>query len=460
MEDISLLLADQNPWWTTADFRRARSSPYRRTVFSELIRYVGDLGESGRAAVLLGPRQVGKTTLLLQVADELLDKGWPPANLTFFDFSDDRLVRPTSARVVASTRPPGFRDDYPRVLLLDEIQESEAWQRWLKIAVDESRRANANSRSYLLATGSSAKSLRGGGVESGQGRWDELLVEGLTFREFLSLNATRTESETDRVDDVASRDPTLFPRFLLSGGFPEHARNVASVAPLSRIRQDIIERAVLRDLLDSGAEIDRVKRLFVSLVMGSGAIWDAASRTTLLEADRKSVDQWLRLLEDTRLVQRLETDHRPRSSPSGQLRPRKKIYAADHGLITALSSLTNPLADSETRGRVLEATVFRHLREVARTTGSQIGYFRRSDDLEIDFVVRPPNGGAIAIEVTTSARARERKVMRFSDAAALAKAERKLLIYDGILESSRQGVTQVPAHRFLLDPGEYLDGSL
>lgn len=144
----------------------------------------------------------------------------------------DRLMKAISPHVVASTNPPGFRADCPRIFLLDEIQESESWRRWLKSAVDESRRAGPDTRSYFVATGSSAATLRTGSVESGQGRWDELTVEGLTFREFLTLNAPRSTSASDADPTLASRDPSLFPRYLTSGGFPEHARNVTGVDPL------------------------------------------------------------------------------------------------------------------------------------------------------------------------------------------------------------------------------------
>jgi predicted AAA+ superfamily ATPase len=50
------------------------------------------LGDSRRALVLSGPRQVGKTTILYQVIGDLLgNQGWPAENITYFDFSDERL---------------------------------------------------------------------------------------------------------------------------------------------------------------------------------------------------------------------------------------------------------------------------------------------------------------------------------------------------------------------------------
>lgn len=453
--DISSLLQYQNRWWSDPRFRVARVYANRRDVFPRVLSYAGDLN-IGRAALLLGPRQVGKTTLLLQMVDELLDRGWPPANVIFFDFADDRLLAAISPRDVTEAKPPGLRADWPRVFLFDEIQESLAWQRWLKSAVDDSRRTPKSERGIFIATGSSAGTLSDGTIESGQGRWDEIPIEGLSYGEFLKLNARAIDGVVETAEQVSARDPSAFDRYLLTGGFPEHARSALVQNPLPRIRQDIIERALLRDLRRSGTEIDRVKRLFIYLVADSGAIWHRRNRAHDMGANEKSLDDWLDLLEGTRLIWRLEPDRQPPMKAATQLRPRKKIYAADHGLVTAMSSLADPLADPDVRGSVLEAAVFRHLRDVARSTNAELSYFRRSDDLEIDFVLRPARGQAIAIEVTSSARARG-KIGRLTKAAGAARIDRRVLVYDGLVEGTLEGIERISAHRFLSDPAQALE---
>jgi len=459
--ELSPLIQEQNPWWERPEYRSARTIPRRRDVFQNIFNYLGD-ASTGRAALLLGPRQVGKTTLLLQIADELLDRGWPPGNLTFFDFSDDRLTEPISPRVIVGARSSGYRSDWPHVFLFDEIQEATAWQRWLKAAVDESRREIRSERALFIATGSSAGSLRDGTIESGQGRWDEIPIEGLSYREFVRLNAFAPPGqEPESIETVLGRDPTLFNRYLETGGFPEHALPAAMGGkPLARIRQDVVDRAILRDLRRSGVEIDRVKRLFVYLVRQSGGIWNAQDRAADLEADRKSVEEWLLLLESTRLVHRLESDRGPVKRPKAatQLRPRKKIYAADHGLVSALSS-GDPLSDPDIRGRLVEAAVFRHLREASSVVDGRLGYFRRDDDLEIDFVWRSARGAAVAVEVTASRTLKGPKVARLQKAASLLGIARKLLVYDGIVSTTGDLVEAIPLHEFLFEPVRFLEGS-
>jgi hypothetical protein len=332
------------------------------------------------------------------------------------------------------------------VFLFDEIQEAPAWQKWLKSAVDEARRGDRHTQSFFIVTGSAAASLRDGAVESGQGRWDEIPIEGLSYGEFLRFNA----------DDVLTRDPTVFDRYLLTGGFPEYARGDASGAAISRIRQDIIDKAILRDLRRRNVDVDHVKRLFVYLVNDSGATWNASNRASDLGINRKTAEEWLSLLVDTRLLCRLFPAVIRKGKAADQLRSRQRVYAADHGLIAALSSLPDPLGDSETRGRSFEAAVFRHLREVARAQSGRLGYFRLNDTEEIDFVWQPQKGKAVGIEVTNSKRVRPRKTEKVVRAAALAGIERRILVHDGLLADLSRGVKTVPVRDFLLAPAKYL----
>ena len=102
---IREILEDRNPWWLDPEARRIVPS-VRRDLYEELERFVG-LEGGRRAAVIIGPRQVGKTTLLLQLANQLLSQGWPPANLTYFDFSDDRLLEEISPRSVTDVTAMG-----------------------------------------------------------------------------------------------------------------------------------------------------------------------------------------------------------------------------------------------------------------------------------------------------------------------------------------------------------------
>lgn len=436
---VSDILQDHNPWWRDPASRRALRFPVRRQLQNEVLARL-QRTDDRRALVLLGPRQVGKTVLLFQVADDLLAAGWPPGNLTYFDFSDDRLTSAITAREVAEAQPVGVDPDLPRVLLLDEVHFAPGWDRWLKQAVDA-------GGLRIVATDSAASLLRDGARESGQGRWDEVRIEGLTLREFARLQA-------DSQEDVASvlrRLPNLVERYLSLGGFPEHALSEDPPAVRTRLRSDVVERAILRDLVRQDVDLSRVRDLFVYLVRDSGALFDATSRGRDLGADPRSVREWVRLLEETMLLSPLDLQTR---RASAGLRARPKIYAADHGMVAAFASLPR---QPKLRGKLFEAVVFRHLREVSRSRDLRLSYFRQTDDLELDFVLEGEEGILCAVEVTSATRLREEKVARVRKAGAALGTDRLVLVHGGFVEEKAEGVRAVPLARFLADPAEALE---
>jgi predicted AAA+ superfamily ATPase len=434
------ILEDQNPWWREPAHRSARRYPVRRdlqrVVLTQLLRL-----DDRRALVLLGPRQVGKTVLLRQLADDLLDADLAPGNLTYFDFSDERLTGELSPRDVAGARPVGFVEDQPRILLLDEVRLAGDWARWLKQAVDAGGQR-------IVVTDSAASLLREGSRESGQGRWDEHHLEGLSFREFLRLQSGPEEP----VEQVLRRAPNLLERYLALGGFPEHARSDDFPDVRQRLRGDIADRAILRDLATAGVDVQRVKDLFVYLIQDSGAELNAESRGNDLKADPRSIRDWIRLLSDTLLIAPLERRTR---QAAASLRSRTRLYAADHGLVAAFAAA--PPGDERVRARIFEAVVFRHLREAARQLGAELTFFRQDEEREIDFVLAG-GGVTVGIEVTSSSRVRPEKLEKIRKAGELLGADRLLLIHGGLIQEAGDWVQPVPLSRFLLDPIVTLGG--
>lgn len=442
---LSELLTAQNPWWSHPERRVAKDFPYRRKLQPIVLsRLLGS--DDHRALVLMGPRQVGKSTLLRQVVDDLLDRGWPPANLTYFDFADDRVTTPVTVQGVVEAQPEGLHPGVPRIFLLDEIAGVPRWDRWLKQAVD--RRIGR-----IVATDSAASLVRSAGRESGPGRWDELWLEGLTFREFVQFSQPTA-------DEAALRavGPRLLEDYLLRGGFPEHARGLPGLRGdaddqtiLRKVREDVADRALLRDLAREVEDPDPVRALFVYLAQSSGAILNVARRASDLRHDPRTVGRWVHLLEDTLLLVRLP---RFAEHPAALLRARPKIFAADHGLVNAFA-LLDP-TEAEVRGRVFETVVFRHLRELQRQDSRvRVSFYHDGRNVEGDFILLLP-GSTVAIEVTSSIRPRPERLDKVQTIAHRTGADRRILIYNGVVERREKDVELVPLARFLWEPQELM----
>ncbi len=436
MEEIA---AGQNPWWQRPQIRSSRHLATRRDLFDELYSAIVAPGQN-RAQILLGPRQVGKSTLLFQLIDALLDDGVPGANITFFDFSDDRLTpRSLSPREVVTLIPPGFDAKAPRYFLFDEITWAvAAWDRWLKQAVDASRRAESQPSTRFILSSSSASLLRDASLESGQGRWDIHFLEGMTLSEYERL--------------APGREPEPALTYLQTSGYPGQFWDPDRASGRKRLREDITDRAILHDLLIHNVDVARVKALFTYLVQTAGSQWEARHRAMDLDADPRTVSQWLRLLEQTGLVTILprwssgKTGKPAKASSELGLHP--KVYASDHGLVLAFTA--QALEDPQTQGRVFETVVYRHLREV-RDEGTEVAYFRADNANEIDFVVSV-DGNLIGIEVTSARTVDPRKVARLLAARDRLQPNHVMMVYGGLFEPERPDLRIIPLHQFLADP--------
>lgn len=391
--------------------------------------------------------------LLWQTIDRLLDgdpdtgtTAVPPANVTYFAFDDVRITDAVSPHDIVGRVPPGVDPAFPRYFFFDEVTRFTRWDAWLKQAVDDARRTSGGAMRYVVSD-SAASLLVAGNRQSGQGRWDRLTVEGLPFREFLRLQALPDESP----EQVLARLPNTFETYLAIGGFPEHvATSPNELAQAQRrIREDIVDRAIYRDLERHGVDTDRVRRLFVYLAGTSGQDVNLADRAQDLSADGKSLRRWIELLQEAHLLHALDP-FESSDKASARLRVRKlRLFVADHGMVAALA--TSPPTEEPVRGRVFETAVYRHLRALVRDARDRVTYLRVNEDLEADFVLEHA-GRRVVIEVTSAAEVTAEKRKRTREAATRAGAGRAFVIHRGLEEHAAAGLVLLPMHRFLLEP--------
>jgi predicted AAA+ superfamily ATPase len=337
--------------------------------------------------LLVGPRQVGKTTLLWQLGDELLEQGAPARAVVQCNFEDARFLEPPSLdQVVDAAGPAATTGTF---FLFDEVRFAPGWDRSLKRLVD----ARAGK---FVVTDSAAGLLRDRAPESGVGRWDEVAIPPLSFADFLAF---RRPSITESLLDIpaAIAAPEL-DAYIERGGFPEHVVSGIHDAwqVRERIRTDVAERAIERDLfvLLGLRNSRQLRGLFAGLAAESGTVFDASARARDLGMSRQTVDGWLDVLDRTGLLLLL----RKRVAGARKAaRAHPKVYAADPGICAAFSSAHEPLDDPDTVGRLVETAAHRHLSTFAARHRLRLT-FHREGDREVDFVVDPA-GRALFLEV-------------------------------------------------------------
>lgn len=284
------------------------------------------------------------------------------------------------------------------------------------------------------------------------------MLEGLTYREFVGLAraslAAGGASESHAEQGKSPLDPELVERYLALGGFPAFAASDDFPIVRERLRSDIQDRAIRKDLEGQVEDPTAVGRLFVYLVQQSGAEENDSDRANDLGVHRTTVARWVELLHDTFLISTL-TRGTTSAKAAARLRGRPKIFACDHGVVGAFAEA--PIWDAEVRSRIFETVVYRHLREIARRERGRVVYLRWGDGLEVDFVLEV-GAERVAIEVTHSVQPKPSKCHAVARAAERSGASRAVLVHGGLTERDLEGVALVPLSRFLAAPWTSLAG--
>jgi uncharacterized protein len=374
---------------------------YRRPMFRAIL---SRLHEPRRfIQVLAGPRQVGKTTLALQVAAALRLP-------THYASADEPTLRETgwlqAQWDIGRVRASGSRRG--AVLILDEAQKVANWSETAKRMWDEDSRSHLQLKVILL--GSSPLLIRRGLTESLAGRFEITRIPHWTFPEMRHAFGWSLE------------------QFLVYGGYPGAAPLIADASRWTAyIRDSLIEPTISRDILlltriDKPALLRQLFQLscdysaqILSYTKMLGQLQDAGNTTTLAH--------YLELLAGAGVVVGLQKFSGSRVRQRGSS---PKLLALNTALMTAMSgrSFSETREDRDYWGRLVESAVGAHLVNGLLGTEASVTYWREADR-EVDFVVH--RGRAItAIEVTSGRRKDAQPGM---DAfASLYKPVRRLLV--------------------------------
>jgi uncharacterized protein len=401
--ELFAILRQYNPWWGGARFPELPA--WRRAAFHEIAAWAKN-PPAGRALLLSGARQVGKTTLFLQAIDDLLAHAVPPENILYATF-DHPLLKLVGLdqilQVWSDFNPPG---EGPQYLFLDEVQMTRDWQVWLKHQVDFEKR-------HRIAVTGSATPLTREGQESGVGRWQTIRLATLSFFEYLNLRGLPLPSLPDvnslarlfewppqefvRVAEDARPLVGLFHEYLLRGGFPQCAL-VDSIPIAQRLlREDIVDKVLKRDMtaLFGVRRVLELEQVFLYLCLHDGGLLDLPQLCKNLGLKRPTVVGFIDLLEATHLIYRLM----PFGYGKEVLRGRAKVYLADPAIgPSVLLRGKALLEDDAALGTAVEAAFFKHVYTRYYRQSVGFSYWRGAKEHEVD-VVADVSGRLVPFEV-------------------------------------------------------------
>ncbi len=411
-------------------WRESRKIPFykkfnRRVSFTDFYAQVKQF-KLHRAVVLMGPRRVGKTVMMYQGIQNLLDDGIDAKKIFYFSLDTpiftniplDELL--SYALAINKTTLEGC------YVFFDEIQYLKNWEVHLKNLVD------ANRKTKFIASGSAAATLRMKSLESGAGRFTDFFLPPLTFSEYIDLNSFDNllkEVEVDfygqktiyRANDINQLNKH-FCDYINFGGFPEIALSAEKIPnPEQVIQKDITDKVIMKDLpglfgIENSLEL---QQFFNVLSYRTGEIMSYKNVSTETKTDIKTLKKYIEYLESAFLIKVL---HRVDvTAKRFKNITQFKAYLTNPSLFTGLFGSTD--MDAERFPHLVETTVFAQYLQEDYQYLRYANWKRNGREGEVDIVKISPNYQKVewALEVKWSDSAKFDKLKFFMKKNKIAK---------------------------------------
>ena len=476
---LAARMCGRNPWWAEGGgVPTSMAPPCARGGPSAVIDGLGDRG----IRALVGARQIGKTTMLMQLAARLAGEGVDPRRIMYASLDEPPFLQGPGhlsdalewyVREVVREPLGGITSRI--YVMLDEVQESDGWQSILRRWVDEHRDVK------FLVSGSSSAGMPDGasGPLAGRVRFQQVMP--MSFAEYASFRgvggAARAGTAMRRAlagalergdasafygaarsarAGLAARSGELRPllsEYMEYGGRPGVAAETDPPKKRSML-DDCLQLAIYKDVVRAGGARNprAIDVMLQVLALESPLIANASRLGRSVGASRNASKHYLRLLKSAHLVH----DAQPYSkNPGMRARAERKVYIGDPGTRTA--ALRSPAGGIRTDPaeveRVAEAAVCDHTGRLGASyeaaRGGDLFYWRSGRGDEVDAVVRI-GGRALPVESKHVARVREsdlRGIRRFADEFDTAMG---IVASGGDMVTADGGIVVIPLWLYLL----------
>ncbi len=248
-------LQDMNRWWADGTVRKDLALELKRDIVTVIS---GDLPRK-QMQVVVGLRRTGKSTIVYQIINQLIEGGTPPRHILYCSF-DEPDMQPKRIEDILKDYAKITGIDYrnePVYIFLDEVQKSREWVASTKLVYD-----NMKNIRKIMVTGSASLNILSDAKKSLAGRYIYYEVKPLGFGEFLRFRGMAIARE-----DVLLRRETLeieFERFK-TRQFPEIIDEQSADFIKGYIRSAIIDPIIIRDM---PREFDDVDMILIEKLVG------------------------------------------------------------------------------------------------------------------------------------------------------------------------------------------------
>lgn len=322
--------------------------------------------------IITGIRRCGKSTLLQTIINHLMTNH-DPKSLLYINFDDPNyheVCNDAAALYNVITAAEKLSSTRVEYLFLDEVQNVEAWEKYVKSMYDSKRFKK------IIITGSNADLLNSDYASLLTGRYIETRLYPMSYKEILMNNGI-----TDRLQLVEQKPfcLRLLDDMMQFGGFPR-IHQIESEQQRRKVLKSYYETILLKDCIKNHKVRDTKTMMNLAhyLITNTTTRYSYNSLSKAIESNENTVQKFIQIFENAYFLSELKQFS---YSLKKQIRLEKKIYCTDNGLITAT---TFKFFDSV--GKLLENLVYTELR---KTSEKEI--FFLNENSECDFILHDMN---------------------------------------------------------------------
>lgn len=443
-----------NAHWSTGKVpeKYSKEATVRTSAFAEVQKYI----DEEQIVSILGLRRTGKTTLLHQLIEDMIEKGIGPKRIFYFSF--DKLLSKSEPSII-DTLMEYYTNDILQTPLnqlkekiyvfFDEIQYVENWDIMLK------RYYDFGYKIKFIICGSSSINVGKKGSESLAGRIYNIKIYPLNFAEYLFFQNRPAYShgnildfgsiKKDYISHIPFKERILidFNDYILKGGFPENARQddlIKSQEYINSVFEKIIKIDLPNEFPIKEPEV-LYKILQILAGRNTSDLFEIQNIAKSLSVSAPTISNYIGYLQKAFLI---NVAYNFTKSTIKQLRTMKKAYASDSGISSSLANYDRKIFEyPENLGKIIETIVFNHCAQKYKTY-----FWRNKQKKEVDIIIETSTG-ILPIEVKYQNQLNEKDFENIRFFMQKNKIKQGIVVTKDIFEQKKDLIL-IPCWLFLL----------
>ena len=422
-------LSEWNPWWENKELLKKLIGMHRPKYD-----YLIDSINIKEIVIITGIRRSGKSTLMYQMINKLLENGVDQKQILFVNLEDKKLANESLDDIYLTYRKI-LNPNKKAYIFFDEIHKRQEWESWIR------KKYDLKTNDKFIISGSCSYLLKKEYSTLLTGRNIMFEVFPLSFEEFLSFKELKIDKENIRKGIILEKTKIIIlnylEEYLTIGGFPEvfFKEEQFKLKILEQYFDDILYKDII-DRYDLNSQKTRDLALF--LITNFTSLISLRNLRNSLGISYDTIKDYLSYFKEAFLFFTLEHFS---YSLKEQKTLSSKIYCIDNGLRNAVS-----FKFSKDEGKLAENLVFLELRKKEE----EIYYWKNEKHEEADFIIKNKDNSLTAINVFYSDEINEREIKVLLDFKERFKKTKEIIIITKNTEKKEQGIKFIPLWKWLL----------